>query len=201
MKKLSPGIDARTYFIFKLDNDILSLSGNEIIKHLKCELDTWTPVEGLEIIGLNNSFVKVKEIYHRRLIREETLIEINVDGSRRVNLTYNYPCVTIDDDRQLTCIKNTFQLEPGINNIPMGKILQSRLPNARNDSLLGKFRFLLEAEKESDDIKTYLSAVPLKGLRVIDILSRDKLNVIRIKLDFAQHRPYIQTATGILVYS
>ena len=200
MKKLLPGIDSRIKFVFRIKDDVLSLSGDEIHKRYKCKMNQWIKVDDLEIVGLNNSFVKVEEVFFRRLDKGEKLLEVSVDGSRRIVVTYNYPCAVVDKDRQITCVKNTFQLEPGTNNIAMGKILQARLPNAKNDHLIGKLRYLLEAEKTSKELKSYVAAVALKSIRVIDVVGSSRPMLFRVKLS-SKHRPYIQTAMGIVVHS
>jgi len=200
MKKLSPGIDSRTKFVFKIKDEVKVLSGNDIYKQFNCNVDVWNTISGLDIVGLNNSFVAVTELYFRKMDKTDKLLEVTVDKSKKINVTYNYPCAVVSEDRNLICIKNTFQLEPSKNCIPIGKILKARFPEAKEDPMLRSLRFLLEAKKENAPLTHFLTAEPLKSVRIIDVEGKDKPMIFRFKLDI-KTRPYVQTAEGIVIYN
>jgi len=190
-------MDSKTNFVVRCDGEISIMSGDEIINNYKCRLNSENNVDGLEIVGMNSSFVKVESVFVRRTTKQEKLFNVSVDSCRNIVLTYNYPCLVIDEDRKLTCVKNTVELLPMENRIPMGKILQMCLPS-RNSRKLGSIKHLLQADKGNGGLKNFFVATPLESVSTLDSDGGVKLISFNVNTD---NRPYVQTAFGMLLRS
>ena len=186
-----------TDFVVKNKNGIVSMSGEEIIDHYKLKLNKWNDVSDMKVVGLYNSWVDIDSVYIRGIKESDKVCSIILDGHRRVDTTGMYPCVVMNSSRTFTCIKPALSLNTKIDNIPVGTTLRACMPFTLKKGMASMMKIFLDSEKESFEYRDYFSLMKLNNLKIGN--ASDNV-VMRFKVN-NKYRPYIQTSSGILLYS
>jgi len=191
------GIYSGNDFIVKINNKTAALSGKELIKNLKLKIDKNNIVHNLYFVGLTNSFVEIDSINFTKLNSSDQFLQIVVDSYRKVIVTKNYPCAIVDKDMKILGVTSAYSLKQNKTHVPISKMLQIFSPQSYRKGVGTSILNLLDAEKNSKDLKSYFVASRIKSVKEVDL---DDGYLISIKTK-KNYRPFIQTSSGMLLHS
>jgi len=187
------GLDSQTQLVVKKRGKVSALSLYSVFDVSEKKLHKWNKVNGISVVGFNNTFVGVESYYAQRA-EDSILMEIITSSNRRVKVSSDASCVVIDENRNFILHKKAEDVSCG-DRLPLGKTVQIGYP-FNSDAVGSALIHLLQSEDKSFEFKNCFVAEKVRFVFYSDWDDRNIVVGIKLKEGFPK---YFQTSAGILM--